>query len=442
MVLLEADSKIHDSRYSDEDLRIWYSNAFTRFLNYVHSLTRSQCSMYGAAQELGINTFIVDLRHLCAHGNSLPSLEIFKRCSSSCKNWLKQFYWDHLVAGVHNVQASDLTDPKLMNLKKEFEFLLEIYDFVAEQIRLRVQVLHGVADLPNPVRQYMQSLENDNLLEIRGQVLKDLTTILENQSRDDSDVEKLFCSCILQKMVYFMTTTPVKKRERGTVAVTVVHQNLFHTLANFGLIPRFISQLIHLYNADNCEAAIKIGALFWTYVILKTCVAIRDIKQSLLKDLDPERCSKINWNSINTKSLDSILENEFKERKMTRENSLLFGVSVRCPWSLEFGKKFVEEQILKTSLDNSEINVRLLEFVKPPLDDLAKKKLEHLIKLYASQFEESNDTDDLSAMDLDLPVQDVVELAKEPVDWGIWSAAEPGIKWGFRPLGVLPWQDE
>jgi len=58
-----------------------YASAFTRFYNFMSSIIQghNMTSMYETARELGLQSFIVDLRHLCAHGQELPPVEVLRK---------------------------------------------------------------------------------------------------------------------------------------------------------------------------------------------------------------------------------------------------------------------------------------------------------------------------------------------------------------------------
>lgn len=475
LALLEADVKALDARYCVEDLQVWYATAFNRFLNFAHSLTMTQCSMYGAAKELGIHTFIVDIRHLCSHGAALPSLDTFGACSEACKKWLRLFYWDNLLNETKDVTVKDL--PAISGteaITKEFRFLLSIYDLTCHQIYKRHKVVGEVAkgEITDPFSQYARSLESDNLLLIRAQLLKDCAVILENNRGKLASVH-IFCRLVVEQMKYFLADAVTQNSSDNSTAeleVTVVHQNFFHMVANAGIVGEVLRTLLTTCIDSSVDEVTRNGAGYWAGQVLRTCRAYREIRRAQQKELSPEDLVKLNWDSINTKSLDKTIERAFGRMGLQRENALLFGVSKRNYWAIGFTKDFIGRQVKHTRAHNKDAHATLLYFAEPPLTDKEIKYHQQSISLFLDPLEavkkslemlKSPKVTTTTAVDVPMDVfeirelEELEELEKEKeqekekdedsdgdndgVDMGIWSCPDEGVNWERCPIGSHLW---
>lgn len=442
LVLLQADQKcaqlVADDRHRSEtrQIQVGYAMAFNQFMNYIHSLTRSQCSMYGAARELGLNSFIVDIRHMCSHSAEMPAIETFQMCSAACMNWLQIFYWDNLIKEVSDVTATELLWPagsKMEGIRNEFAFLLEVYDYTAHLLWRKASA--DTDGAPENFVQYSQSLESGNLMLIRAQVLRDLASVFENNSGDVA-VGNTFCHLVPQCLTNMLTNRETKDH----LPITVVHQNLFHMLANVGLIPQFLRRLFCILNNADAPSGLRTGAIFWAEQILKTCLAFRVIKEKLYKELSPEKFAKLNWNSINTKSLDRVIENAFSAEGLQRADSLLFGRSMKSHWTVRFSKEYVRQQLTKVNTENAKVATMLLEFAHPPFEETDKWVLSHVIEIYVSPFTEMQQQHSADGQHgFKLQNLESMDGGKDS-DMGIWSLAPPNIDWSSSCLGTLPRQ--
>lgn len=441
LALLEAEiASLTVPEYTVECLQVFYASALNRFLNFAHSLTMTQTSMFGAAKELGIHSFIVDVRHLCSHGPSLPALETLQLCAASCMKWLRIFYWDNLLKEAKDVTVQDmLTVSGTAALNKELEFLLGIYDFTAHQIWRRRKSLSELPHddpLPESFAQYARSLESDNLLMIRGQLLKDCSVILE-KNRGKLSAVHLFCRLLVEKMPHFLTD-PLQKKSQDTLEVTVVHQNLFHMIANSGIVGEVLRKLL-ISNIDgSLERGTRNGAGFWAGQVLRTCSALKHIQRRHKTELSSEELFNLNWESVNTKSLDKSIATAFASCGLNREDSLIFGPSKKNLWAVKFSREFVVRQVKHTTLENKEVHVKLLEFVDPPLSGQAFKDLKDILDSFIDPLavlQEKRKPKEKVEVPMDFEVKDINE-AEEDTDMGIWSCPDEDLTWEKCSIGT------
>lgn len=453
LALVEANCKALDPNYSPEDLQVWYSTAFNRFLNYAHSFTQTQCSMYGAAKELGIDSFIVDVRHLCSHGQYLPSLETFTACSASCMKWLRLFFWDNLLKEAKDVTAKDL--PKISStdgLVKELEFLFTIYDFTSHQIWKRKKEIAEIAkeELIESFNQYARSLESDSLMMIRAQLIKDLSVILETHRGKLTPIH-IFCRLIVEKMVHFLTD-PLTESSSDHLEVTVVHQNFFHLIANTGIVGEVLRKLLTTsIESSSVSADIRSGCGYWAGQILKTCWAYTEIRKDEDKRLSLEELMKINWETVNTKSLDKSIERAYSKLGLERNNSLIFGVGKKSFWEIKFTREFIKRQLRHTSKWNKEAHMKLVYFADPPLSAKDVNEFQEIITAFVEPLEEAPVAKKKKKVEVEVNMDytikelddDVVEKENDPqVDMGIWSVPDEGFNWEKCPIGSNLWHVE
>lgn len=462
LALLEADVKALDPRYLPDDLQVWYATAFNRFLNFAHSLTMTSCSMYGAAKELGIHSFIVDIRHLCSHGSALPSVQTFEACSRACRKWLRLFYWDNLLKEARDVTVKDL--PAISGtegITKEFSFLLGIYDFTCHQIWKRKKVIGEIPkpELVDDFSQYARCLDTDNLLVIRAQLLTDCSDILERNRGKLASIH-IFCRLVVDKMRFFLQDV-VHERDASTTTdvleVTVVHQKFFHTIANAGIVGEVLRKLLTTCIDQSVDDVTRNGSGYWAGQILKTCKAYKDIRRKQQLEMSPEELVNLNWDSINTKSLDRTIERAFGALGLQRENALIFGVSKKNFWELRFTRDFVVRQVKNTTARNRDAHANLVYFVEPPLSEKAIKDFQDIISSFIDPLEKAEQSVSGKSKEqveepMEFAIKELEEKEGEPVlvvldddeveddsDMGIWSCPDEGMNWERCPIGSHLW---
>lgn len=124
---------------SQFELRTLYSSALTRFYSYVSSTVQGSTghtrrTMYELATDLEMAAVVVDIRHLCSHGQEIPSLEMLRATSQYCLEWLKGYYWEK--------QFENMKDCELLDLRQKFtnEFdeivsrIFNLYDIGIEAV--------------------------------------------------------------------------------------------------------------------------------------------------------------------------------------------------------------------------------------------------------------------------------------------------------------------
>ena len=200
------------STSQSNELRTMYSNAFTRFLNYMSSIMQNKYlkTMYMTAKELGIESFLVDLRHLCAHGQVMPSLDVFRRTATYCLKWLKDFYWNREINAIQDADVNDVRLKSAVEFEEGVRGLFTVYDAATEAIARKFKYIE---DIPGDCIEasYLESLRACGILYrtrrlavIVTNVTNDLTALASRESKVRGNGQ-LFCD-VLFKSRYFIET--------------------------------------------------------------------------------------------------------------------------------------------------------------------------------------------------------------------------------------------
>lgn len=169
-------------------LRHMYSNAFTRFLNFMSSIMQDKVlkTMYSTAAELGIEPFLVDLRHLCAHGHALPALDIFRRSATYCMDWLKSFYWQPQSISIQNTGLKNVRLARVIAYDNSIRELFAIYDAATEAAHKRIKYVGDiesgsmVANSINALATYSRAIKQTKLNIIVASAINHLTDLTCN----------------------------------------------------------------------------------------------------------------------------------------------------------------------------------------------------------------------------------------------------------------------
>lgn len=219
--LLIIEAELKDAEYTKEgrplDACAVYSSAFTRFLNYMSAISQAQNmkTMYAAARELNIDPFLVDLRHLCAHGHTMPSLDVFRRTSRYCLNWLREFYWDLEKETMVDVDAKFVRKKNITAFDENVREMFLLYDAASEAVaRGYPKVGEAKKHLPNerfsPLKRFAAMSNEDSVENLTKMLVKSISRLVR-QGNSLKDLSQIFVEAFLE-MTYFF--------ERGKTIVS------------------------------------------------------------------------------------------------------------------------------------------------------------------------------------------------------------------------------
>lgn len=285
LVQAELEDKMGSLR-----IQATYANAFTRFYNFMSSIIQghNMASMYETAKELGLQSFIVDLRHLCSHGQELPPATVLRNTSKHCLEWLRTYYWLPHKESLVNLVSGKLQRKDKLKFENEITRLLEIYDLSLECQIQGAQKLKDISKLKasaefNKIRVYASSKKVKTAKEILDAVLADLNVLIKKNSHAMKDLLDIYLNCLL-KMEYFLTVgLNIQDNEDEIVAAT---QGLFRLLALQGFIEKFFTVLVQMTENPNETDEKRLGAGYWALKMIETFAMLSRMKRMYKEELD------------------------------------------------------------------------------------------------------------------------------------------------------------
>lgn len=291
-----------NTRFSDDELRSMYSNAFTRFVNYMSSIMRSRTlqSMYSTARELGIEPFLVDLRHLCAHGQVLPSLELSRRATDYCMNWLHEFYWDRERNFIADAGVRDVHLKSSLELEQSIGDWFSLYDAATEAM---LKGFKNIDDLANAkgsnrlnaatverLQEFSQQIWHNKLSFIANKAINQLAFLSNSNERDRGDAQ-IYCD-VLFDCEYFMKRSAeyfviLNKEEKAKFVG--IHQNLFRMFAICGFINAVFMRFIAVCEDELEDEYRKKAASFWANEIATGFLVFKEFKMLYKKKKEKVR---------------------------------------------------------------------------------------------------------------------------------------------------------
>jgi len=244
--------------------------------------------MYETARELGLQSFIVDLRHLCAHGQELPPVEVLRNTSEHCLEWLRTYYWLPHKENMSNLHAGKLKRKDKLKFEKAVSNLLEIYDLTLECHFKGAEKLKAISKLKssaefNKIRVYSSSKKAKSSKEILDAVVNDLSALVKKESSSMKDLLDIYTGCLL-KMEYFLGVgLQVDDNEDTLISAT---QGLFRLLAMQGYIEKVFVALVQLTENENEAEQRRLGASYWASKMVKTFGMLFRMKRMYKEELD------------------------------------------------------------------------------------------------------------------------------------------------------------
>ncbi|GAB0096151.1 uncharacterized protein DMENIID0001_116270 [Sergentomyia squamirostris] len=442
LTILEVKLKDESGELNQHDLRVMYSTAIVRFLNSVHSTSRSSKSLYSVAKEVGLSSYIVDLRHSCSHGQTLPSLKTFRQVTSYCLQWLKSFYWEPQLTIMQDAKIEDVRRNNKTAFEKNLRHLFIVYDIISEGLRRKKKLLK---DLESTNREFLQWSEKispwQKLKNLQAQLLESLFAAVsaEQQVRE---IAQLFTEAFLECDLLIKAAVKERKEEENTVSVTVIHQILFRSIADWAFIPNCLLALMDIAENEQEATERREGAAFWCERFIESFMAFQELKRVYKQNKDADPTVNLDFSSINTDSVDIVLMTAYAEMGIVPETSLIFSDSVRRPWNLRFSRKFLKERALKASSVTVKILENFLQLADPPIDPIEQENLVQIAKQFLSTEESAElpeDSDKIYTLEDVLGAKSSESPEGEMKNYGIWSECPSDVNWATCPLGKLPW---
>lgn len=279
-----------EDRQGSVNIQTTYASAFTRFFNFMSSIMQSynMTSMYETARQLGLQSFIVDLRHLCAHGQELPPAEVLRTTADHCLEWLRTFYWLPQRETMSNLDAPKLQRKDKTKFENELKVFFEMYDLALECHLNGAHKLKAISKLKssvdfNKIRVYCSAKKIKTTKEIIDTVIKELGMAIKQQNSSMKDLLDIYMASLL-KMKYFLVAG-LKHTEEEEVVVEAT-QGLFRLIAVQGYIENLFVALVQLAENANSDTDSCRGASYWATKMLHTFGMLSRMKRMYKEELD------------------------------------------------------------------------------------------------------------------------------------------------------------
>lgn len=267
-----VDALLKDNLYSTMENQIFYSNAILRFMNYMSSVMHTpigHITMYDKAKELGMPSFLVDLRHICAHGEVMPSINILHKAACYCFKWLHQFYWTKQKKIVGNVLVQNITlGQAIVQCEIEFSSLTDVLDSAIYVYTKDVSCTVKIAKryLPKSrfqtLNDYCKERKNIDIYLINSILMK-LQNLIQNDLKLQSS--PTICLEFLTKMYYFFNFIGDHNRNNENLSNKLIQatQPLFRLMAIYNILEHFFEHLLRIVENPNSFERKRISAAFW-----------------------------------------------------------------------------------------------------------------------------------------------------------------------------------
>lgn len=480
MHLADADVNAAGDAGRQHIQRQLYAHAFTRFLNYMSSIlqTRQLKNMYTTAHELGLDSFLVDLRHLCAHGHDLPALDVFQRSATHLLDWLHTFYWQREHEHIRDAHVQDVRPPKAADYQAYVESLLHVYDTCTEALFRRCRLLSDLrGGQPFADEQQAWSLKKygvyhklDRLTVIAGRVTNELAQLAARESRVRGN-DVIFCEALL-RCQYFMSSAAAAQQPKRSEAqqqrigeLVALHQNLFRALAVCGLVEPCFQALIALCEDEHAPEQRRRGAQFWANRVAEGFALFKRVKRVFKAKKERNAEFELDLAPLNTDGMTKEMREVYRRLGVNCGEVLIFGDTIRRPWTLTFSRRYMQERAVVVNEFTRAVLERCMELVEPALTDAEVAQLRGLMALMVRADEEGSASEGTqqSGSTVDDVVYAVDERAEEQVtrlvgaeevvaeaalevdaegqkQWGVWSEVSDGFDWKAVPLGRVPWE--
>lgn len=457
------------------DIKNLYSGAFTRFINYLtESYQQSGAGRRGSiarrVKEIGIESFLVELRHLCAHSSMTISIDVFRRSAEYCMNWLKVCYWQRELQQMQSCEISQIhTEPLVSKHDSDLKYMANIYDVVTNAIHKGAQTMSTAEKKLTPPRfRLLQEHSRANKIDKLNTIVFEIVRYLSENLTIARTPKTVPAVCDAFLSCEYMFEAPVKGNTQGLASI---HQRFFQMLVARGYIQTYLEKLIEICEDDQQSNERRLGAKFWA---IEVALAFRLLKKfkKIIKSLPEQshRCVRREYTKKMTGTVRAIYENKLR---VDLQNTIIIAMSANCPWHLRLSRTYLIKRILNVNKYTKEILPIILALAEPHLKLSQRENLEAAMEKYTISYLSVIDDGDVE-QEADHPadktstpkragsgkhqqskvytIDDVMNAVganvsgaaeqkpKQPRKFGVWTEVPAdGMEWGKCPLGKLIW---
>lgn len=446
--LLDVHLKDESGQISDQfTLSTLYASSLTKFINFATSFQFNDTSMYRSAFKLGLDSFLVDLRHMCAHGKQQPSLEVFRKTHRYCLNWIQKFFWEIELKNVADVTSKDIRFDEAMadDLKMNFS----IYDMLVELLSKNLLNFHELTS-ENSIRQRWPSMDDfmkQNRLRNFRQAFLFCTAKLARiiESKDMIRNPRTFFHEMLERCDFFMhsvdnfgnetleimneiesedesNSSSAKRHKREPKSIVNMYQNLIWHIAKNDYLKLFLDMLHQLSLNESEDVRRRASARFWITIILgslryyqRYCEFSKNgaILQNRITD---------DIRNIYSYQLDADLK-----------RVVIFVGTQMLPLSIKYSREFFIQVLNNVDEENSSVCFSFLPFVYPRLTHDQLKKIGDLIQIRTNTRNvQKSSSDSIHTVEYLFPAEQTSEIDQESL---IWQKSRDDVDWSSQPIG-------
>lgn len=438
-----------------------YASALTKFINYATSFEMREATMYRSAYRLGIESFLIDLRHLCAHGKQIPNIEVFRKSHRYCLNWIKQYFWENELNNISDASAKDARlDPVLM---EKLSNILTFYDTFAELLHKNINNLDDIPSSESSKTRWptiIKFMKQHKLKTIR-KAFNFLSAILKNvvESKAMNLNPRTFFSAMFEHCDYFFQVTevsdvieegnksnlsyddeeeeeiededdeteadesPTKRRKTGSLSMINLYHGLIWQIARQDYLKLLLDMLYQMSATESEDVTRRASARFWIVTLLRSFSYYQ------------RYCNFPKTNAILQTKITGEVRNIYNYQfDADLKKVFIFVGTQLLPSSLKYSKDFFMQLLNNVNEDTEDVCISLLPFVYPPLTPQQLENIDDLIKIGTSKKRKNQD-----AADKVYTVEDLISLTEAPpVDESdlIWKPSLDNIDWSTEPIGT------
>ncbi|XP_052860335.1 uncharacterized protein LOC128267525 [Anopheles cruzii] len=458
LAVLEA--QVFDRRQAGEsntaEIKSIYAGAFTRFINCVtegrqtHArMKRKPSTIAQHVRSIGIEPYLVELRHLCAHSSVSIAIDVFRRSAEYCMNWLKVSYWERELATMEPVTYATFRRPVLGPKHTELCRVLRAYDAATAALVRKVSVVQKARPhLSDDEFRALQAYETEYGTSKLGLIVDKLVDHLEGQSflRQHSVTVWAVCEALLSECPYLLKD-PLKKGPQQE-RMAKVHGPLFRALAAIGCLQEFFERLVAICEDAEADDQRRLAAQYWALKLVIGFQLLKEFKKHC-KSLPADRLVLFaEFYSGKRKRLAFQVAEEWYGRRALKEgtpnHSLILGVTADCPWHLRLDRAYLVQRLQVINDYTKPIVAPLSSLVEPALRPRQLQGIERLTKILTMARATKAPRWDGTTSKV-YTMEDVYKATgKRPpaasgdTRWGPWRATDDSIEWKYIPLGMSP----
>lgn len=454
LILLEVHLKDVTKEIRDRStLTNLYANSFIKFINFATAFQMNEATMYRSAYKLGLESFLIDLRHLCAHGKVTPSLEVFRRSMKICFDWIDNFYWKREIENVSDANAIDMR--KELKITQTLQNIFILYDSLVELLHnnvLRIEdegksILLGRERLEK-LETFFKKIETRKFHSALGMLTRSLKAILGSKQMTQNP--STFFHEMISNCPFFLTTSAEdnqsisldetinfdseldssqdsstnKKKARSSIVS--LYQDLIWEISRQGYLKEFVREL-HVINSSESEDSVrKESAGFWISTILNSFQCYQKYLEFTQESWTKAKKITHEVRRIYTYQLDADLRKTF-----------IFVGTQMTQSSLKYSMEYFQQMLKDLNEDNVNVLLSILPFVHPPLTPEQLEQTRNLIKIkILSETDEiPNKPSKIFTLE-DLNENGGMAMDVEDDDHDlIWQVSLDDIDWKSQPIG-------